>query len=201
MSNIVFIIDKSASVQPYIEPYVNAINGFIKNVDPNSHLTTITFNNSINFLCLNLPLSQLDRPLNSEDINPSGPTAFYDCIVSAINRLHTFYVKTTQNPPIVIILTDGEDTCSKLITKTQVALQIAIAKKYGWQFIFLGVTENSMNIGREIGCNVCIIYNTTEKSFSEIPNVLSMLIKARNIPNLDLDIRDLSDSFSDIKIN
>lgn len=199
--SVVFIIDRSSSVQPYLEPYLKTINGILRNFSPNTLLTAAVFNECVHYLCINLPLHKIDRPVGPEDIRPTGLTAFYDNVSAIINRLIAFYENNRQKAPIVIILTDGDDTCSKRIKKQQMALQIAMAKARGWQFIFLGVTENSVHIGREIGCNTCILYNTTEKCFTEIPNVLGKLLSDRNIPDIDLDLRDLTEVLSNVKIN
>lgn len=199
--SIIFIIDRSASIQPFVENYVNAINGILKNLDPKTLLTVALFNASVSYPCVNMALNRLETPISTTDIVPNGPTAFYDNVSAIIGRLMAFFKNNQQKPPIVIILTDGEDTCSRLINVNQMALRIAMAKAKGWQFVYLGVTENSVKMGRYIGCNACVLYNTTAKSFLEIPNVLGKLLADKNIPEIDLDIRDLSDSLSNVRIS
>jgi hypothetical protein len=137
--------------------------------------------------------------MNIDDLNPSGLTAFYDNVTITINKMCSFYKKTLQQYPIVIILTDGDDTCSKTLSMRDTAVQIALAKQIGWYFIFLGVTENSINIGRQIGCDICIKYTCSENSFEKIPNIIGKLLEGNN--NIDTDIIDLTDSMLKTNIN
>jgi len=203
--HIIFIIDKSSSVSLYEKQYLETVNNIIqtqKYFNPNSLLTCILFNDYIQYLYINLPLNKFETPININDLRPQGLTAFYDNISIIISKLLDLYKnqQSYKTPPLVIILTDGEDTCSKS-TENQASLQIHLAKKEGWQFIYLGVNEKSMRIGREIGCDTCIMYSCSLKGFSKVPEIMNKLLKNKIVPVLDIDISDLTESLSNTKIN
>jgi len=204
--HIIFIIDNSSSVSLYEKQYLETVNNIIqtqKYFNPKSLLSCILFNDYIQYLYINLPINKFENPININDLRPQGLTAFYDNISIIISKLLDLH-KTQQNdrktPPLVIILTDGEDTCSKS-TKEQTSLQIHLAKKEGWQFIYLGVNEKSMRVGREIGCNTCIMYSCSLKGFPKVPEIMNKLLKNKIVPVLDIDISDLTESLSNTKIN
>lgn len=200
--NLIFIIDNSLSTSYYSEQYTSAINGIInfqKNINPNSSLSLITFNETINYIYVNTNINSVE-PIDVKKLNPSGCTAFYDNFIAIINTLKKNYDKNSSNPPIVIILTDGEDNCSKKTEQGHVWLQINIVKAYGWKFVYLGTTEISVKIGRNIGCNACVLYETSEKSFAEISKVVGGLLNVKVKDDIDIDIRDLTNSMDNIKI-
>lgn len=202
--NLVFIIDRSASVQLYTKNYTEAINGILqaqKRINPNTMLTCALFNDFISYICLNKPLKAFERPVKEDDINPSGMTAFHDNVSTIVNNLMIFYQDYPHiSPPIAIILTDGEDTSSRLFVEKHTAMHINAAKQKGWQFIYLGVTQTSMRLGRFLGCNACVLYNTTQRSFEEIPKVIERLLSERQVPNVDIDIRSITDCLTEMKL-
>ena len=195
MSNSVIVIaDKSGSLYPYSSLYLKTINDLIKlDCIINTHLSLIFFNDDIQYLHVNHPA----KNISVDKISFEGETAFYDNVSAIINRMLKFYKFNNQKPPIVIILTDGEDNCSRKLKKEHLTLQIAIAKSYKWQFIFLGVNEKCVGIGKEIGCDSCILYDFSEKSLNDIPKLISSLFKEKVVPNMDFDLRD---SFEKMKI-
>lgn len=202
-NSIIFIIDNSHSIQPYINSYTHAINGIIKiqkNENPNSVLSCVTFNDNIKYLCLNKPIRDIEREVDPEDIRPTGLTAFYDNVSAILRNMCDFYNKNIQDPPVVIILTDGDDTSSKHLTEKQTMLQVQTCKAYGWKFIFLGVSESSIKIGKYLGFDTCILYNTKENSFNDIPHTVSHFIKNTNKEHIDVDIRDLSDLITNMNL-
>lgn len=202
--NLIFIIDRSSSVQPYALAYLETIDSIVqaqKNTNPKTLLTCALFNESIHYVCVNVPLSNLNQLMNINDLKPCGMTAFYDNVSAIIRKLMGFFSLNRQKAPTVIILTDGDDTCSKIVSLKQTALQISMAKAKGWQFIYLGITENSVRIGRELGCNTCILYTCSENGFAKIPATVAKLLDKKQIPDTNIDISDLSDSLMEVKIN
>lgn len=200
--NIIFIIDNSISTYGYAKQYIQAINGIInfqKNINPNTSLSLITFNNSIDYIYVNANINSVE-PIDIKKLNPSGCTAFYDNFIAIINTLKKFYDKNLSNPPIVIILTDGVDNYSKKTREEHVLLQINLTKAYGWKFVYLGTTEKSVKIGRNIGCNACVLYKTSEKSFTELSRVVGGLLNDKVKNDIDIDIRHLINSIDNIKI-
>jgi len=202
--NLILLIDRSASVKAYADLYLQTINGIIeaqKYTRPDSTLTCVFFNETIEYSCINFPVKNIDRPLEMSELKPSGLTAFYDNVSAVLHNLHRFHQKNQQKPPVVIVLTDGEDTSSRLINEHQMALKIAMLKAFAWQFVYMGVSENSVRIGRDLGFNTCIQYSCSQASFSRIPEIIAKLLSDRVMPAVDIDISDISDTLSNLKIN
>jgi len=203
--NVILVIDTSHSVLQYVTPYLQTINTIIeiqKKINPENLLSVVTFSNRIDYLCLNKPVKNITSPISVQDLNIQGNTALYDSVVAILGNLHKFHDKTKMRTETqVIILTDGLDTCSRFTQPKHLAFQIAKSQALGWKFTFLGTTEDSMNLGRILGCNVCVLYNTIESSFNRIGNVVEDLLQARIPSNVDVDLRDLTEAMSDMKLN
>lgn len=193
MNDIILIVDNSYSVLQYTEQYLKTINTIIdsqRELDPNSRLFLSFFNEHVHVLHVAKPLYSV-KPVTFEELAPKNLTAMYDSLNYILDQHNVFFEKTNRKPPLVVILTDGEDTCSMKVKLERLALQIAMYKTYGWKFIFLGCTEKSVYIGKQLGCNVNIVYNTTERSFNTIPLVLYELRRQNVAKDADFDIRDL----------
>lgn len=199
-SNIVFIVDNSSSVNNYVQQYTETINRILetqRTIDPNTLLSFITFNQEIDYQYINQPLGTINTPFN---IKPNGITALYDNISTIIARLKNFSTITHSKPPLVIIITDGEDTASRFADKSHVYFQITMMQRFGWKFVFLGTTEEAVNIGKDMGCNVCILYTTNDRSFAEIVHVIGELLRHGVQHNEDIDIQMLTDMMMNTKI-
>ena len=160
-------------------------------------LTCATFNDNINYLCINKLIGEINQEV---DIRATGLTAFYDNVSAILRNMSAFFNNNKQRPPFVIILTDGDDTSSKHLKEQQTMLQVQMCKAKGWKFIFLGITETSIKLGKYLGFDVCILYNTKENSFKDIPETVSHFIKNNNKGHVDIDIRDLTDVMDSMNI-
>lgn len=202
MNNLILIADISDSVKQYLELYIKTINSIIESQrinNPKSLFSYINFNTSVDYYCVNKRLD-LILPIEKNDIKPFGMTAMYDCLFKIIHDMQEFYKVNKQSPPLIIILTDGDDNASRISNVQKLALQIAMTKAFGWKYVFLGVTEQSMLIGKQIGCDTCIIYNPTEKSFGNITNLMSDIFRNNQLPKEDLDLRELENCFEEMKM-
>jgi hypothetical protein len=189
--SIIIIIDCSKSSEEYLKSYVVTVNNILKNTHPDTLVSIILINNSIEYLCLN---SLENRSISINDISPNGTLFLYDKFTAVINILLNFYIINKQKPPTVILLCDNEDTSSRFTNIKLMALQIAIAKSCGWRFICLGLIEDSVNLGRYIECDTNILYNATEQCQKDLVDVLGNLLGNKII-------QQMADSLSNVKIN
>lgn len=203
ITDVIFIIDNSYSVLQYHEQYLKTINSLIqiqKNVNPNSLITCILFNEHINYVHIGKPIKDVPD-ITLKQLESTGMTAFFDCVGSILVNISMFFEKTERNSPLVVILTDGVDTCSKRLNIKHVAFQIAKTKLEGWKFIYFGCTEESVKVGKLIGCNVNAFYNTTEQSFKNIPLLLSQIQQENIARDADFDIRQLENSMATMSVD
>jgi hypothetical protein len=191
--SILFIIDNSYSITHYLDYYVDTVNGILKSqyeLCKDSKVTIVTFNEYPFFLYVNEDISKVN-PINKGIIKPNVSTSLYDCVTYILDSLE----KSTID--LVIILTDGQDTASLDKTKEDLGKSISRYKKKGSKFIFIGNSEDSVKEGKEIGCNTCILYSTTQNSFSSIIKVVHDIFKTKTVKD---DVIDISDCFNKMKI-
>jgi hypothetical protein len=204
MNSIIFIIDSSESVNNYVENYVKTINSIIdeqKKLNPDLLTTIAFFNQTLRYRDINCPIKNINH-ITNQDINPQWTTSLYDNVSIILHNMSKFYDVNDQIPPVVVILTDGEDTSSHRLELKHLVLQIGFTKLKGWKYVFLGTDEKSMTVGKEIGANICIRYNQNENSFSNIPKLLAEVIKEKiyENENINFDIRSLTKSILNMKI-
>lgn len=202
--SIILIIDTSYSINHILDNYFKSINSIIDeqlSINKFTKYSIITFNDEQKILCINEQIGISKRRLSRDDLKPNGFTRLYDSVSSILVHFDKFYEKNSESPT-VIILTDGDDTASKKISLSQLYLQIARNKQKGWKFIYLGITEKSLKIGREIGANITILYNTSHESFSFLPQLMKDIF-IKNIgenENTEIDISDILKNMSNLKI-
>jgi hypothetical protein len=204
MNSIIFIIDSSDSVNNHVENYVKTINSIIdeqKQLNPDLLITIAFFNQTLRYRDINSPIKNINH-VTIQDINPQWTTSLYDNVSIILHNMSKFYNVNDQKPPVVVILTDGEDTSSHRLELKHLVLQIGLSKIKGWKYVFLGTDDKSMSIGEEIGSNICIRYNQNEKSFSSIPKLLTKIIREKiyENENVDFDLRNITNSILNMKI-
>lgn len=200
MAHLLFVIDTSLSIENYIDNYLSSINNIIKNLDRDSVVSIATFSETYKFLSI---CSELDNvpTLSRNNVNAYGLTALYDNLNRVLSFLHRFDNKTQRKRHICVIFTDGDDNYSKSINPKLLSLQINIAKNAGWEFIFLGVNDLSLKKGREIGCNITILYEPTENCLSNISKVVSEFIKSDKLSeDIEVDLVSLTRDMGELKV-
>lgn len=158
LTEIIFIIDKSGSMQPLIDDTIGGFNGFVeeqKAVDGEARLTTILFNERSMKLHDSIDVREV-RPLDRTAYTVSGGTAMLDAIGEAINNVQQRIDNTLEDyrPEhiICVITTDGQENASRHFTKDQLQKMIDHqTKDHGWEFIFLGANMDAVHEAASIG--------------------------------------------------
>ena len=89
-------------------------------------------------------------------IQPRGLTALWDAVGKTIAAVGEKLAKMNEddrpNRVLFMIITDGQENCSKEYTKDAVKAMIKTQREtYAWDFAFLGTTEDIMMQGSDIG--------------------------------------------------
>jgi hypothetical protein len=215
-SHVILLVDTSYSVNDIIEPYVNSVNKIIEMqslLNPQTSYSVATFNDVVKFLTINERLADTKRIFTKDDLAPENATALYDNIPYILIQIKKFFkANRTQDNTLVIILTDGNDTSSRKFGKQHVALEIARCKAEGWKFVYVGVDEDSLKLGKEVGCDLTILYdkNKSEQHLKALPillerlfvdsltNEFSKLFKERQ--QHQIDMRELENVFNKMKV-
>ncbi len=149
--DIIFILDKSGSMQSMgVEP-VDSVNQFInsqKELKDNTKFTLYTFNDKTHLIIDDKPL-EVVGPFAYDEYIPSNMTALYDAIGEAINKKKN----SDRNKNVVmVILTDGEENCSKKYTSKVIQrMTKEMEEEYNWKFIYLGANQDAFKVGTKMG--------------------------------------------------
>lgn len=193
LTKIVFIIDRSGSMQSVKDDAIGGMNAFIeeqKQQEGEATLSVYQFDDEYETLFENKSIQ--DAP--QLDLRPRNMTALYDAIGKTINNVGSELaaLEEAERPDKVlfVIITDGAENASQEFNSSQVKEMIAHQKeKYSWNFIFicsdvsqiddaynnLGFTANSvMNMGKS--------GKSMNKAFA---NVSSYTSRARSMSTMD----------------
>lgn len=202
MSDILFIIDNSISTFLCAELYIKTINMIIetqKRLAPDSLLSLVTFNDKIRYHYIRKRVADIE-PLTKAKFDSQGMTALYDSVTNILHKVMNFQKNINCNPPLCIILTDGEDNSSRRIDARLCAIQIEFAKASGYHIVFLGTTEPAVKKGKMIGCQTCILYELTKSSLERVIQSITHIYK-NPTQNFDLDLRDITMLFENMSIS
>lgn len=147
LTEIIFIIDKSTSMEPIREQTIAAFNKFLEDQqrEPGRAMLTLVFFSSSGKYETRYSGADIRRvnPLTAVDYVPDGMTALSDAIGKTINETGARLEQTPESERpahvLVAILTDGAENDSKDYTVAKIKEKILHQEtKYSWKFLFLG---------------------------------------------------------------
>ena len=145
--HIVFLLDKSGSMGAMLNETIENFNSFVdeqKELSDKAYMTLITFDSICHKVFTKKNVSQVDH-LCRKIYRPLGCTALYDAIGSTIHDIKDKNV-------LMVILTDGQENDSKKYKDKKKLFKLREDKeKEGWKFLYLGVSEESINDASSIG--------------------------------------------------
>ena len=148
MENIFCILDRSGSMSTCLSDTINGFNAFVLDQPPDTQVTTLLFNNTIQELyrCKN---PRDIKPLDMVTYRPVGCTALLDVIGYTVSLASNC---TTDNNTIVIF-TDGEENVSVTYTKDDIQALIHQKTLLGWKFVFMGANQDAIRVASELNIN------------------------------------------------
>ncbi|MFP6874358.1 MAG: vWA domain-containing protein [Verrucomicrobiales bacterium] len=151
LTELVFVLDRSGSMQGMEEPAVDSYNRFLndqKSVEGDANLTLMLFD------------TEFDKPVNCQSINevpemvagdfrPRGMTALLDAIGLSIRetrrRIKAMPEEERPGKVIFAIFTDGYENSSRRYNWEQIARKISKRTiKDGWEFLFLAANQDAV---------------------------------------------------------
>ena len=144
--NVVFILDRSGSMNNCVEDTIGGYNSYLKREQKNNSLiTTILFDDEYEVLHYRKDVKEV-KELTKKEYYVRGCTALYDAIGKTIRKLE----QDVKNEKVLfIITTDGLENASKEYNKKEIAK--LIKKHKNWEFIYLGANIDSYAEGESIG--------------------------------------------------
>jgi Ca-activated chloride channel homolog len=124
--DVVVMLDSSGSMASTIDPAKRAADQFLSRLSPNDRAIVGWFNETITFR----PTTGFTRDLQLlrdglQQLSLSYPTKLYDAVAHGIELL-----RTTYNRRVIVLLSDGDDTASKLgageIIKRARAIEVTV---------------------------------------------------------------------------
>lgn len=136
-SRVVFILDKSGSMQGKAEDVIGGFNTMLKEqqkLHPDTILTLVLFDTEYKIVYKDMKIIEVPE-LTKEIYSPDGWTALIDALGKAIAETK----KTSGKDNVLFIIdTDGLENSSTEYKKDDVKKLVEEQQKAGWQFIFTG---------------------------------------------------------------
>lgn len=102
------------------------------------------------------------KRLKADEVQPRGSTPLYD----ATARLIDMADSVNNDKTVVIIMTDGEENCSRRYNLSSIRDRIATCQKRGWEVVFLGAEFNADRIAASYGLGAGKVINSTLENTS-----------------------------------
>ena len=169
--NVIFLLDRSGSMNGAIEDTIGGYNSFLKKQNDNTLITTVLFDDDYEVLYYRENIKNVKK-LTNKEYYVRGCTALYDAIGKTINKIS----RDVKNEKVLfVITTDGLENASKEYHKDDI--KKLIKKHSNFEFIYLGANIDSYAEGSSIGIKKTNISNY-KKSRSGISSMFLGVSKA-----------------------
>jgi len=196
--NVVIMIDASGSMRSWTKDTLNAVNTQLQAIKENSEkkipglketllaigtFNTVEVGRGLTWKAgANIELSQFENIKDLGEVDESsyitdGGTPLRDAVVESIQHIEKHSSKNDAN--MLIVLTDGQENCSKNTTedcKNAILTALATDK---WTFAFCvppGATDTAANFGIPKGC--ITEWEQSKKGYSEVAKNVTRGIQA-----------------------
>ena len=176
------VLDETGSMHSCWDSTISSFNEYIasqKNVEGECSVSLYTFSDAAGFglhgredqkririIYENLPVKDVDN-LTRDSYQPEGGTNLYDAIGSTIRNVESQLGGMDSVPEVlVVIITDGDENCSREYRLNDIKRLIAEKEKEGWTFVYLGANQDAWKVGASFGLSQgqTMTYNTVDMS-------------------------------------
>ena len=159
-NEVVFILDKSGSMQHLTSDTIGGFNSVLKEQKDNKedgevYVSTILFNESYDIIHDRLSIDEVPD-MDNKTYRASGCTALLDAVgesIEHIEKIHK-YIRKEDLPEhtLFVIITDGEENSSHKYRKKDIKKMIEEKKNNdNWEFLFIGANMDSISEAGSIG--------------------------------------------------
>ena len=158
LTELVFILDKSGSMEGLEKDTIGGFNSLIKKQKKESGeaiISTVLFNDSCEIIHDRVNLNDVQE-LTDKEYYVDGCTALLDAIGHSINKVINYRknisVEEQPEKTIFIITTDGMENSSIEFSYKKIKSMIEKQQeKYKWEFIFLGANIDAASEAENLG--------------------------------------------------
>lgn len=190
LTEIVFILDKSGSMEHLTDDTIGGYNAYIKSQqeeEGEAYLTTVLFSHEHYYLHDHVNIKDV-QPITRSEYFTSGCTALLDTIGDTIARVGYRLSNTPEEERpshvIFVITTDGYENASQEYTRDQVKKMIQHQQeKYSWEFLFLGAGIDAYQEAESIGIGGLHAMSVTPDSLGTANVYCSVANASKSIRN------------------
>lgn len=157
LTKLVFILDRSGSMEPLTHETIGGFNSLIEKQKQNgdTFVTTILFDDSYEILHNHVNIRQIP-PMTRNTYYARGCTALLDALGRTIQSVGTRLSETPEeerpSKVIITITTDGYENASKNYSLDQIKKMISHQRNcYKWEFVFLGANIDAAENAEALG--------------------------------------------------
>ena len=158
LTEIIFILDRSGSMQGLEKDTIGGFNSLIEKQKKNEGdalISTVLFANKSKVIHDRVDVKDV-KPMTENNYITGGCTALLDAIGNAIHHISNIhkYARKEDVPEhtLFVITTDGMENASRTYTYPKVKKLIENQKeKHGWEFMFLGANIDAVNVASYMG--------------------------------------------------
>jgi uncharacterized protein with von Willebrand factor type A (vWA) domain len=139
----ILAVDRSGSMKKVEKATRDAVNKYIAELQSGAPITfsIATFASTTKWVVSETSVDFVE-PLTLADYQASGPTALYDTIGASIKKMENMEVLPVH--PVIVVFTDGEDSCSTNYDAAKLKPMIEARRKLGWRFIAFVVGQEAV---------------------------------------------------------
>lgn len=157
LTELVFILDRSGSMQGMERDTIGGFNGMIgkqQKEEGEAYVTTVMFDDQIEIIHDRFPID-IVRPLTEKDYYVRGCTALLDAVGSTIKKIENIQEHLPEERKagkiVFVITTDGKENVSQEYTYHMVKHLIQKNQEKGWVFLFLGANIDTSREAENLG--------------------------------------------------
>lgn len=159
LTKIVFVIDRSGSMQSVASDMIGGFNKFIKTQKETKvgecQVTFNQFDDIFENVYKNVLVENVEE-LTDATYQPRNMTALYDAVGRTIDEVgaELSALSEDQRPEkvLVVILTDGLENASNNFDRKDIQEKIKLqTETYKWEFIYIGANQDSWSVGEGMG--------------------------------------------------
>lgn len=196
LTEMVFILDRSGSMQNLTSDTIGGFNSMIenqKNEEGEAFVTTVLFDDNYELLHDHVNIQDV-KPITNKEYYARGCTALLDAVGKTINSIGSRLSGTPEDERpdkvIFVITTDGMENASREFNKKTVKEMIEHQQdKYSWTFMFLGANMDAVGEAASLGINTDFAKTYTANSIGT-QSVYASMSKAMSCAReIDFDVK------------